>query len=397
MNPVELFIMSFEAIKTNKLRSLLTALGVIIGVASIILLISISAGLQGYITGQFEKLGANSLFIIPGKLEGSFGGGPPRSVNKLTFNLVEKLEREKSSAIVEVSPFIQIAVTARFKNESKVSTLAGVKDSYFADSDIRAQKGRVFSERENDSARRVAVIGTTLARDLYKADNPIEKKISISNKSFTVIGVLEPQGNVGGVDVDNQVLIPLNSARKLTGAEQVNSIQVKTTSTESIPIAKEHIDKILKRTLSEDDYTILSQEQLLSSILQILGVLTAALGGIAAISLLVGGIGISNIMLVSVTERTREIGLRKAVGATNKAILSQFLTESVILSLGGGVVGVIAGYLGSLALSNFLQTAIPLWAVLLGLGFSTIVGVVFGTFPAVRAARLEPIEALRHE
>ena len=397
MNPVELFTISFEAIKTNKLRSVLTALGVIIGVASIILLISISAGLQGYITGQFEKLGANSLFIIPGKLEGSFGGGPPRSVNKLTFNLIEKLEREKSSAIVEVSPFIEIAITARFKNESKVSTLAGVKDSYFADSDIRTQKGRVFSERENDAARRVAVIGTTLARDLYKVDNPIEKNISISNKSFTVIGVLEPQGNVGGVDVDNQVLIPLNSARKLTGAEQVNSIQVKTTSTESIPAAREHIDKILKRTLSEDDYTILSQEQLLSSILQILGVLTAALGGIAAISLLVGGIGISNIMLVSVTERTREIGLRKAVGATNKAILSQFLTESVILSLGGGIVGVLIGYFGSLVLSNFLQTQVPLWAVLLGLGFSTLVGVVFGTFPAVRAARLEPIEALRHE
>ena len=158
-----------------------------------------------------------------------------------------------------------------------------------------------------------------------------------------------------------------------------------------------YIDKILKRTLSEDDYTILSQEQLLSSILQILGVLTAALGGIAAISLLVGGIGISNIMLVSVTERTREIGLRKAVGATNKAILSQFLTESVILSLGGGIVGVLIGYFGSLVLSNFLQTQVPLWAVLLGLGFSTLVGVVFGTFPAVRAARLEPIEALRHE
>jgi len=396
MNPFELLTISLEAVRVNKLRSVLTALGVIIGVASIILLISISAGLQGFISSQFEKLGANSLFIIPGKLEGSFGG-PPRTVNKLTFNLVDRLEREKSSAIVDVSPFIEIAVTARFKNASKVTTLDGVKESYFAYSDIKAEKGRVFSEKENDVSKRIAVIGITLARDLYKADNPIDKTISISNKSFVVIGVLESQGNVGGLDIDNMVLIPLNSARKLTGTDQVNSVLVRTTSTNTIPQAKEHIDKILKRTLSEDDYTILSQEQLLSSILQILGVLTAALGGIAAISLLVGGIGISNIMLVSVTERTREIGLRKAVGATNKAILSQFLTESVILSLGGGIMGVLVGYFGSLVLSNFLQTQVPLWAVLLGLGFSTLVGVVFGTFPAVRASRLEPIEALRHE
>jgi len=396
MNPVELFEISIEAIRTNKLRSVLTALGVIIGVASIILLISISAGLQGFISSQFEKLGANSLFIIPGKLEGSFGG-PPRTVNKLTFNLVERLEREKSSAIVDVSPFIEIAVTARYKNESKVTSLDGVKESYFVYSGIKAEKGRVFREGENEVARRVAVVGTTLARDLYKADNPIDKTISISNKSFVVIGVLEPQGNVGGVDIDNLVLIPLNSARKLTGTDQVNSVLVRTTSTDTIPQAKEHVDKILRRTLGEDDYTILSQEQLLSSILQILGVLTAALGGIAAISLVVGGIGISNIMLVSVTERTREIGLRKAVGATNKAILSQFLTESVILSLGGGIVGVFVGYVGSLALSNFLETTVPVWAVLLGLGFSTLVGVVFGTFPAIRASRLEPIEALRHE
>src|SRR3989344_8485913 len=254
MNPVELLSVSIEAIKTNKLRSVLTALGVIIGVASIILLISISAGLQGFISSQFEKLGANSLFIIPGKLEGSFGG-PPRTVNKLTFSLVERLEREKSPAIVDVSPFIEIAVTARFKNETKVTTLDGVKKSYFVYSDIRAEKGRVFSEGENEVAKRVAVVGTSLARDLYKANNPIDKTISISNKSFVVIGVLEPQGNVGVVDIDNLVLIPLNSARKLTGTDLVNAVLIRTTSEETIPQAKEQVDKILRRTLGEDDYT----------------------------------------------------------------------------------------------------------------------------------------------
>lgn len=397
MNPLEIFTSALEAIKTNKLRSTLTALGVIIGVAAIILLISISAGLQNFISDQFEKLGTNSIFIMPGKLEGSFGGGPPRSVNKLTFRIVERLEREKDSSISEVSPFIEIAVTARYKNESKVTTLEGLKETYFKQAQIKATEGRLFTANENKTSRRVAVIGPSLEKDLYKGTTAVGKDISISGKNFRIIGILEPLGNVGGVDADNTVYIPLNSARKLTGADQVNSILIKTASTEVIPQAKEHVEKILNRSLSEDDYTILSQEQLLSTILQILGVLTAALGGIAAISLIVGGVGISNIMLVSVTERTREIGLRKAVGARPRDILTQFLTEAVILSLSGGAIGVLVGYLGSIVISRFIQTAVPFWAVALGLGFSSAVGIIFGVAPAIRAARLQPIEALRHE
>lgn len=397
MDLQETLTAAFEAIRINKLRSTLTALGVIIGVAAIILLISISAGLQNYISQEFEKLGTNSLFIIPGKLEGSFGGGPPRSINKLTFRLVERLEREKHPAIIDVSPFIEIAVTARYRSESKITTIAGSKETYFELAKVKTTSGRLFTSSENKTARRVVVIGPTLAKDLYKGANPIEKDISISGKNFTVIGILEARGNVGGVDADNTLYIPLNSARKLTGADQVNSVVVRTASTEVIPQAKDHVQKILNRSLSEDDYTILSQEQLLSTILQILGVLTAALGGIAAISLIVGGVGISNIMLVSVTERTREIGLRKAVGARPRDILQQFLAEAVILSVFGGVAGVLLGFLGSIAISRFIQTAVPLWAVLLGIGFSTLVGVIFGVVPAIRAARLQPIEALRHE
>lgn len=397
MNPLEIITSALEAIKINKLRSTLTAIGVIIGVAAIILLISISAGLQNYISEEFEKLGTNSLFIIPGKLEGSFGGGPPRSINKLTFRLVERLEREKHPAIIDVSPFIEIAVTARYRSESKITTIAGSKETYFELAKVKAVEGRLFTSSENKTARRVVVIGPTIAADLYKDTTPIDKEISISGKNFTVIGILEARGNVGGVDADNTLYIPLNSARKLTGADQVNSVVVRTASTETIPQAKEHIEKILNRSLSEDDYTILSQEQLLSTILQILGVLTAALGGIAAISLVVGGVGISNIMLVSVTERTREIGLRKAVGARPRDILTQFLAEAIILSVAGGAIGVLIGYLGSLAISNFIQTAVPFWAVALGLGFSSAVGIIFGVAPAIRAARLEPIEALRHE
>lgn len=397
MDVSEILSTSLESIRINKLRSVLTALGIIIGVAAIILLISIGAGLQNFVSGQFEKLGANSIFILPGKVQVGPQGGPPQSINKLTFEIVDRLRNEKGPFINEISPLIEINVTASYRGKSEITLMDGVEEFYFTKQDIKAKQGRVINDRDDKSARKVAVIGQTLAEKLFQNQNPVGQKISLSNKPFTVIGVLEPQGNAGGVDIDNQVLIPLNSARVLTGANQVNSILATTTSTETIPQAKEQIEKVLNRSLSEDDFTILTQEQLLSSILQILSVLTFALGGIAAISLIVGGVGISNIMLVSVTERTREIGLRKAIGARPRDILSQFLTEAVILCLLGGLIGVTIGFVGSVILSQYLATAVPFWAVGLGLGFSTLVGIVFGVAPAIRASRLQPIEALRHE
>jgi len=393
----EIILSAIDSLRINKLRSTLTALGIIIGVAAIILLISIGTGLQNYITGEFEKLGTNSIFILPGKVRVGPQGGPPQTVNKLSFKIADRIEREKGTFINLVLPQIEKNITAEYRSKSKITLLIGTKSDYFGISDIKAKTGRVFSQKDDQTSKKVAVIGQTLASDLFENQNPIDQKIIVSEKSFTVIGVMEEQGNAGGIDIDDQVIIPLNSARILTGAEQVNAILVRTTSTETIPQAKAQVEKILLRTLSKDDFTILTQEQLLSSILQILSVLTLALGGIAAISLIVGGVGISNIMLVSVTERTREIGLRKAVGATSQDILSQFLAEAVILSVVGGLIGITVGYLGSLAISNFVKTAIPLWGVLLGIGFSSAVGVVFGVAPAIRAARLEPIVALRHE
>jgi len=393
----EIILSAIDSLRINKLRSTLTALGIIIGVAAIILLISIGTGLQNYITGEFEKLGTNSIFILPGKVRVGPQGGPPQTVNKLSFKIADRIEREKGTFINLVLPQIEKNITAEYRSKSKITLLIGTKSDYFEISDIKAKTGRVFSQKDDQTSKKVAVIGQTLASDLFENQNPIDQKIIVSEKSFTVIGVMEEQGNAGGIDIDDQVIIPLNSARILTGAEQVNAILVRTTSTETIPQAKAQVEKILLRTLSKDDFTILTQEQLLSSILQILSVLTLALGGIAAISLIVGGVGISNIMLVSVTERTREIGLRKAVGATSQDILSQFLAEAVILSVVGGLIGITVGYLGSLAISNFVKTAIPLWGVLLGIGFSSAVGVVFGVAPAIRAARLEPIVALRHE
>ncbi len=397
MDILEVFKSAVQSLRINKLRSALTALGIIIGVAAIILLISIGSGLQNYISGQFEKLGTNSIFILPGKVRVGPQGGPPQSINKLSFKTVEALERGKGPYISEVLPQIQRNITASYRNKSEITTLVGTREVYFALSDIKASQGRVFNKQDDLAAKKVAVIGQTLAKKLYESQNPIGQKIAISKKPFTVIGVMATQGNAGGVDIDNQVIIPLSSARVLSGANQVNSILVRTTSTETIPQAKAQVEKVLLRNLTGDDFTILTQEQLLSSILQILGVLTLALGGIAGISLIVGGVGISNIMLVSVTERTREIGLRKAVGARPRDILNQFLIEAVILSLFGGLVGLTIGYVGSLALSPFIKTLVPFWAVALGIGFSSVVGIVFGVAPAIRASRLEPIVALRHE
>ncbi|MEX2028822.1 MAG: ABC transporter permease [Candidatus Curtissbacteria bacterium] len=397
MDILEVFRSAIDSLQINKLRSALTALGIIIGVAAIILLISIGSGLQNYISGEFEKLGTNSIFILPGKVRVGPQGGPPQAINKLTFKTAQALERSKGPFISEVLPQIEQNVTASFKNKTEITLLVGTNAAYFGLSDIKASQGRVFSKQDDQAAKKVAVIGNTLAEKLYESQNPVGQKISISKKPFTVIGVMASQGNAGGVDIDNQIIIPIQTARVISGADQVNSILVRTTSAETIPQAKAQVEKVLGRSLSEDDFTILTQEQLLSSILQILGVLTLALGGIAGISLIVGGVGISNIMLVSVTERTREIGLRKAVGAKPRDILNQFLIEAVILSLFGGIVGLLIGFAGSLALAPFIKTAVPFWAVALGIGFSSAVGIVFGVAPAIRASRLEPIVALRHE
>jgi len=223
------------------------------------------------------------------------------------------------------------------------------------------------------------------------------KKITIGSTRYTIIGVTDKLGSVAGQDPDNTAYIPINTYLTQTGTDTISSLLVSAKSQESVEQTKQKINDILLTKLDKDDFTIQSQEQLLSSILSIISFITYALGGIAAISLLVGGIGISNIMLVSVTERTREIGLRKALGATPADILTQFLLEAMILSLIGGSAGVALGFLGSIGLSQFLSTSVPLWSVILAFGFSAGVGIIFGSVPAWRAAKLNPIDALRYE
>lgn len=395
---------AFEALKVNKLRSLLTMLGIIIGVASVILLVSIGTGLQVYITRQFETLGSNNLIVMPGTFgselgSGGLGGihGPPNyQGSKLTLANVRDLEK-LGPPLVGVTPVFESASLAVYQKNSQTTTLLAVTDQYPKVRKLEITQGRFLSRADLEAARRAAVIGPTLAEKLFGSSSPVGKEITISDRRFEVVGVSEKLGSMMGFDIDNAAYIPITTAQKIIGFENLMEILVKVESKERIGEAKTLVENYFLRQMNEDDFSVIDQRQILDIINQILGVLTVALGGIAAISLLVGGIGIMNIMLVSVTERTREVGLRKAVGATRRAILLQFVTEAVILSLVGGTVGIILGVLGSLVLGHFLATGITFWSIILAFGVSVLVGIIFGVAPAAKASRLHPIEALRYE
>lgn len=389
------------ALKANKLRSALTMLGVIIGVTSVILLTSIGTGLQNYLNLQFETLGANVLVVLPGSFgsEGGFGGfqGPPNfQGSKLTLSHVRGLER-LGEPITATAPVFELASKATHQRESTAMTLIGTTDQYIKVRKLNIQNGRGLSRTDLDAARRVAVIGPSLAEKLFGTQSPLGQDITLAQRRFEVVGVTEKLGSIAGFDIDNVAYIPITTAQKVIGFENLMQIIVKVSSKDKINEAKTLATSYLLKTMTKDDFSVLDQRQILNVINQILGILTLALGGIAAISLVVGGIGIMNIMLVSVTERTREIGLRKAVGATPQTILNQFLIEAIILSCGGGVIGIILGGTLSIILGRFIPTAITFWSVLLAFGVSAFVGIIFGVTPALRASRLNPINALRYE
>ena len=399
----ELIKISLEALKSNKTRSGLTILGIVIGVTSVILLISIGSGLKTYITEQLEGLGADSLFVMPGELEFSAGGGggggtPGAGVanSKFTFDHINDLKRE-GKTIKTIMPYTENNGTMRYKGKTTVTQVSGVGVEYPEVRDQKVAQGAFFSQSQYNAAKKVAVIGTTVAEELYFLEDPVGKKMILSDQTYIVLGVLEEKGAFGGVDMDNMVFIPATTAMRQFDMEYIQSIWVQSLNSETIPETKEEIERILLKTLKDDEFSVLDTKSILGMISSIIGVLTAALGGIAAISLVVGGIGIMNIMLVTVTERTREVGLRKAVGATPRAIMTQFLIEAIILSFLGGTIGVLLGILGSLAIGRVFTTTVTLWSIILAFGVSALVGVVFGVAPSVKAAKLNPIDALRYE
>jgi putative ABC transport system permease protein len=392
---------ALTALKSNKTRSFLTMLGIIIGVSSVILLLSIGTGLRNYITNQLADLGSNTLFIMPGNV--GFGtdssGGTPgagMALPKFTERHLIKLKRQVKT-IKYIMPYIESNASLSYKSNTEITQVSGVNYQYPEVGNQAVARGTFFSASQENNSKRVVVLGKKLADKLFDNEDPLGKKITISDQRYTVLGVLEEKGGFGGVSYDNLAYAPWTTVMATNELENIQSFWVVSQNADTVAQTKEDIEKVLLEDLDEEDFSILDTKSLLNTISSILGVLTAALGGIAAISLLVGGIGIMNIMLVSVTERTREIGLRKAVGATPQAILFQFLIEAVIFSVSGGLIGITIGVLGSLIINRFIQTSIELWAILLSFGVSSLVGIIFGVAPAAKASRLDPITALRYE
>jgi len=412
MNLVESVRIAINALGANKLRSALTMLGIIIGVAAVIALLSVGQGVQKMVAEEIQRIGSNLLFVLPGSLE---GGGRRLTRPTLTYQdalaIADPLNVPDAVAVApELFSYNQVS----YKGKEITTQVSGVTPAYKDVRNFHPAYGNFISEEHLAGRSRVAVLGQTVLEKLFpEGAYPIGEVIKIRGIPFRVIGVMEEKGGTAFGDEDDAVFVPLTTAqsrlypywRSPKGEPWVSLIYVQVVSEDRMEEATEQITQLLRRRhriayRDEDDFTVINQADVLSVFSEITGVLTLFLGSIAAISLLVGGIGIMNIMLVSVTERTREIGIRKAVGAKRRDILIQFLIEAVVLALIGGFVGIGLGMVGSRVisgLSDSLETVVSPQAVLLATGFSIAVGLFFGIYPASRAARLNPIDALRYE
>jgi putative ABC transport system permease protein len=396
MSITELLKLAWKALVTNKMRSILTTLGIIIGVFSIILLVSLGSGLQKYITSQISSLGSNLIFVIPGAPGGGRGVGGVIT-NKLLLSDATKLQI-KLKSLALVTGFVQQVSGVKYKNKvDKGTTIAGASYNYPDVVNIALDTGTFFTQTQERSGSRVAIIGHTVVDKLFPGENPIGKIITVGSGRYTVIGVVEKRGSIFGLDQDNVVGIPITVALRQFGITNISTIYMRAKDPTLVPLVEKEATQLLLRRLTQDDFNLQTQETALSTVTNVTNILSIALGGIAAISLLVGGIGVANIMLVSVTERTREIGLRKALGAKRKDILYQFLLEAVMLSVAGGVIGIALGIGASLLISMIFVSEVTPWSIFLAFFFSILVGVVFGMAPAIKASKLSPIEALRYE
>jgi putative ABC transport system permease protein len=396
---------SIRSILKNKGRTVLTSLGIIIGVTSVILLTSIGNGLKVYINQQFENLGANTVFVAPGKLFNDKGGlnsqsGAGRFITT-SFSLTDVADIKRA---VRGTTVVPVSATAADVKSSKITktdiSIVGSTYQYGSSANYlpSSGNGRWFTKEEEDKKAEVVVLGNTIANDLFPQGSALGKRIIVKSKNMRVIGVLDKKGaSFGGPDVDQYVFIPLGIVFEFNGNQNINQILIKTASKDLVAQTKADVTKLMLKKFDKDAFTVFDSSQLLTSINSIISTLTVGLAGIAAISLVVGGIGIMNIMLVTVSERTKEIGLRKAIGAYPSAILVQFLIEAVILSCLGGFMGVVLGWLGSLAINNFFPAKVTVSSVLIAFGVSALVGIIFGVAPARRASKLSPIEALRYE
>jgi len=408
MNFGQAFIEALESLSGNKLRSGLTILGIVIGVAAVIAMLGVGQGAQNTITGSISGIGSNLLFVFAGNEQQEVRNHKP-----LTLGDVDAIaDPFQAPSVALVAPVIQTNANVSFAGKSTTVRVTGVTPEYGPVRNFSLDDGEFITDEQNNGRASVALLGVGVADKLFEhRDDLIGETIRIEGQPFRVAGVLTSKGGGSFGSEDNVILIPLNTARSRLvqrDRDEVDVIFLQSTSADTVNQAEEEVAQILRvrhRTaLGADDFTIYKQQDILETVQTITGIFTIFMGGVAGISLLVGGIGIMNIMLVSVTERTREIGLRKALGARKKDIQIQFLTESSVLSLMGGFVGILVGWLiafvvGQIAAANNtdLNPSINLGHILLATAFSSAVGLFFGIYPANRAANLEPVEALRYE
>jgi len=401
MNFFEYARVALESLRANRLRSALTMLGVIIGVAAVILLVSLGEGTKKYVEEQFAGLGSNILIVTPGKIETK--GGPPvigAAKHKLTLSDSYVLEK-KGYLFGGVAPVVFGTAEVRSGSRSRNVPVLGVTPSFSHVRNLHVEIGSFVSESDVEAKRRVCVLGRTVKRELFGNANALGQMVKVSGGRFRVVGIMQSKGVSLGIDLDDIVFVPVRSAQDIFDTDALLEIILSVRNKNDIDSAKELARSILfKNHNRHEDFTITNQAAMLSSLYTILDTMTYVLGGIATISLLVGGIGIMNIMLVTVKERTNEIGIRKAVGARDRDILVQFLLESTALSSSGGIGGRLVGVLGAYGIRLLvpkLPVEVPSWAIVLAFTFSVFVGIFFGVYPARKAAALHPIEALRYE
>ncbi len=403
----DLFEETFLAIVSNKARSSLTILGIVIGVGSVVAMISIGQGAQVSVKQSIESIGSNLLMISPGfqKSPGVQVSSGRGSAQTLTLEDAFAIE-DQVSFVEAVAPEVSSRYQVTAKGTNTNTSVIGTVPSYTQTKNLEMDAGTFISDQDITNLSKVAVLGPTTSQDLFGENvNPVGQTIKINKISFTVIGVSKAKGGTGFGSQDDRIYIPVSTAQRfLSGSDSVSTINVQVQNEKYMSIAQEQISALLlfRHNISDAasaDFSIMNQADILNTMSSVTGTLTLLLGAIAGISLLVGGIGIMNMMLTTVTERTKEIGLRKAVGAKNQDINLQFLSEATSLTFIGGIIGVILGCIISFAISKFgdTTTSISIWSIALAFGVSALIGIVFGYYPAQKAAKLNPIEALRYE